>query len=144
MTEIRKYDSDYIEWLNELKNKIKSTQRKAAFQVNETIIKLYWEIGKELHEKQENLGWGNSVVDTLEKDLSTEFPDSKGFSRRNLFYMKGFYAFYWLEYEKVQQLVAQIPWGHNVLINFRNLQVNPFYQLVSTEKELSSPLQSKD
>ncbi len=113
---IQKYDSEYIEWLGELKQRIKNTQIKAALSANKEIIELYWEIGKELYEKQENQGWGNSVVDNLEKDLSSEFPDLKGFSRRNLFYMKGFYSFYKSDFSKVQQLVAQIPWGHNILI----------------------------
>jgi predicted nuclease of restriction endonuclease-like (RecB) superfamily len=56
------------------------------------------------------------MVDNLEKDLISEFPDLKGFSRRNLFYMKGFYSFYKGYFNQVQQLVAQIPWGHNILI----------------------------
>ncbi|MCW3788080.1 DUF1016 N-terminal domain-containing protein [Plebeiobacterium sediminum] len=95
---------------------MKRTQIKAVLSANKEVILLYWEIGKELYEKQENEGWGNSVVDSLEKDLIAEFPDLKGFSRRNLFYMKGFYSFYQSDFEKVQQLVAQIPWGHNILI----------------------------
>jgi predicted nuclease of restriction endonuclease-like (RecB) superfamily len=116
MTLKRKYDSEYTKWISELKNKIKRTQIKAALSANKEVIKLYWEIGRELYDKQENQGWGNSVVDNLEKDLIAEFPSLKGFSRRNLFYMKGFYSFYHEEFEKVQQLVAQIPWGHNILI----------------------------
>ncbi|TAJ13093.1 DUF1016 domain-containing protein [Marinilabiliaceae bacterium JC017] len=116
MTVKKRYDSEYTEWLRGLKSKIKSTQIKAALSANKEVIFLYWEIGKELYEKQENEGWGNSVVDSLEKDLIAEFPDLKGFSRRNLFYMKGFYSFYKSDFEKVQQLVAQIPWGHNILI----------------------------
>lgn len=116
MTVKKRYDSEYIDWLNGLKNRIKTTQIKAALSANKEIIELYGEIGKELYEKQENQGWGNSVVENLEKDLLTEFPDLKGFSRRNLFYMKGFYSFYKSDFEKVQQLVAQIPWGHNILI----------------------------
>lgn len=116
MTIEKKYDSEYLDWLIILKNRIKQTQIKAALSANREVILLYWEIGKELYEKQETQGWGNSVVDKLEKDLSAEFPDLKGFSRRNLFYMKGFYSFYHSSFEKVQQLVAQIPWGHNILI----------------------------
>jgi predicted nuclease of restriction endonuclease-like (RecB) superfamily len=112
----KRCDSEYNKWLRDLKDKIKRTQIKAALSANSEIIILYWEIGKELYEKQEDQGWGNSVVDNLERDLTAEFPDSKGFSRRNLFYMKGFYSFYKSGYEKVQQLVAQIPWGHNILI----------------------------
>lgn len=116
MTVKKRYDSEYIEWLGDLKSEIKRTQIKAVLSANKEVILLYWEIGKELYEKQENEGWGNSVVDSLEKDLVAEFPDLKGFSRRNLFYMKGFYRFYKSDFIKVQQLVAQIPWGHNILI----------------------------
>ncbi len=116
MTVKKRYDSEYVEWLGGLKKRIKGAQIKAALSANKEIIELYWEIGKELFEKQETQGWGNSIVDNLEKDLVAEFPDLKGFSRRNLFYMKGFYSFYKSDFEKVQQLVAQIPWGHNILI----------------------------
>jgi len=112
----KRYDSEYNKWLRDLKDRIKRTQIKAALAANSEIILLYWEIGKELYEKQEDQGWGNSVVDNLERDLSAEFPDLKGFSRRNLFYMKGFFSFYKSNFENVQQLVAQIPWGHNILI----------------------------
>ena len=112
----KKYDAAYIEWLQSLKAKIKSVQLKAVVSANQEIILLYWEFGKELYEKQEELGWGTSVVESLERDLKTEFPNVKGFSRRNLFYMKQFYVFYRIDFEKVQQRVAQIPWGHNVLI----------------------------
>ena len=116
MTVKKRYDSEYIEWLSGLKKRIKGTQVRAALSANKEIIELYWEVGKELYEKQENQGWGNSVVDNLERDLVAEFPGLKGFSRRNLFYMKGFYSFYKSHFKKVQQLVAQIPWGHNILI----------------------------
>lgn len=112
----KEYNSDYLKWLSSLKNRIKSVQVKAVLSANKEIIELYWQVGKELYEKQETKGWGNAIVESLEKDLATEFPDLKGFSRRNLFYMKGFYVFYKSDFEKVQQLVAQIPWGHNILI----------------------------
>lgn len=105
----KKYNSDYLKWLSSLKNRIKNAQVKAILSANKEIIELYWQVGKELYEKQETKGWGNAIVESLEKDLATEFPDLKGFSRRNLFYMKGFYVFYKSDFEKVQQLVAQIP-----------------------------------
>ncbi|MFV0593088.1 MAG: YhcG family protein [Draconibacterium sp.] len=124
MTPKEKYGSEYTDWLVKLKGRIKQTQLKAALSANRELIFLYWEIGKELHEKQETEGWGNSVVDKLEKDLAAEFPDLKGFSRRNLFYMKGFYLFYHNKFEKVQQLVAQIPWGHNILIFSKSGTIN--------------------
>lgn len=116
MTIEKRYDLEYNKWLRDLKARKNRTQIKAVLSANSEVIMLYWEIGKEMYEKQEVQGWGHSVVDNLEKDLSAEFPDSKGFSRRNLFYMKGFYSFYKSCFEKVQQLIAQIPWGHNILI----------------------------
>lgn len=112
----KRNDAEYIEWLQGLKAKIRSAQLQAAISANREVILLYWEFGKELYQKQEELGWGTSVVDSLEKDLKTEFPDVKGFSRRNLFYMKRFYTFYRDNFKFVQQLVAQIPWGHNIRI----------------------------
>ena len=113
---LEKQHKEYLEWLNKLKIKIGRAQIKAAISVNSELIKLYWEIGKELTEKQEIKGWGNAIVESLSKDLKNEFPNMKGFSRRNLFYMKSFYTFYNSDSEKVQQLVAQIPWGHNIKI----------------------------
>ncbi len=129
MAELNRYDTEYIGWLTQLKSRIKQTQIKATLSANKEIILLYWEIGKELFEKQENKGWGNSVVNNLEKDLLKEFPNIKGFSRRNLFYMKSFYNFYKSDFLKVQQVVAQIPWGHNILIfsKSKNIEESIFY-----------------
>ncbi|HED36748.1 MAG TPA: DUF1016 domain-containing protein [Ignavibacteria bacterium] len=120
---------EYLEWLNKLKSRIRRTQIKAALSVNSELIQLYWDIGKDLFEKQENKGWGNSVVENLSKDLKKEFPHMKGFSRRNLFYMKSFYSFYKSDFVKVQQLVAQIPWGHNIKIisKSKNIEEAIFY-----------------
>jgi len=74
--------------------------------------------------KQQKEGWGNAIVETLSKDLRKAFPEQKGFSKRNLFYMKSFYLFYESSFEKVQQVVAQIPWGHNVLIITKSKDIN--------------------
>ncbi len=133
---LEKQHKDYIEWLNELKDKIGKAQIKAAISVNSELIKLYWEIGKELFDKQD---WGNAVVETLSKDLKTEFPAMKGFSRRNLFYMKSFYLFYKTDFEKVQQLVAQIPWGHNIKIfsKLDNIEKAIFYLKETIENNWS-------
>lgn len=113
---ISNYNSEYLDWLQKIKIKIKNAQIKAAITVNTELVLLYFDIGNELYNKFELEGWGNSVVEKLESDLKSEFQDVKGFSRRNLFYMKRFYAFYCNEPTIVQQLVAQIPWGHNILI----------------------------
>jgi predicted nuclease of restriction endonuclease-like (RecB) superfamily len=116
MSVTKLYDSEYTEWLLNLKDKIRTTQLKAALSANSVVIRLYWELGKEIYEKHVISKWGNAVVDSLAADLKNEFPTIGGFSRRNLFYMKSFYMFYKEDFEKVQQLVAQIPWGHNIVI----------------------------
>ena len=116
---IEKYNTEYITWVKELKSLIQKTQIKASLAVNSELIGLYWNIGKSISEKIKRNKWGSSVVEELSKDLKTEFPNQKGFSRSNLFSMRKFYEFYSksnIEIEKIQQLVGQIPWGQNVVI----------------------------
>lgn len=111
--------SEYFNWVNDLKDKILSTQIKAAVSVNREMLCLYWEIGKSISVKLNESDWGSSIVDKLAKDLKDEFPSQKGFSRSNLFYMKKWFEFYSAEntdFEKVQQVVGQIPWGHHLVI----------------------------
>lgn len=111
--------NEYKKWVRELKNKILSKQIKAAISVNTELLNLYWEIGKSISEKLGGSEWGSSVVQNLSDDLKKEFPNQKGFSRSNLFYMRKWYEFYATEshnFEKVQQVVGQIPWGHHLAI----------------------------
>lgn len=112
--------SDYVKFMTSLKTKIRSAQIKGVIAVNRELIQLYWEIGKEILYKQNQEGWGSSVLERVAKDLQNEFPGVEGFSRRNVFRMRAFYQ----AYEQVPQAVAQlddlpifsIPWGHNALI----------------------------
>lgn len=106
-------DQSYQSWLTDLKERVKRAQLKAASAVNTELIQLYWHIGKSILGKQAELGWGTKVVDQLAKDLRQAFPDMKGFSPRNLKYMRAFAEAY-PKPSIVQQGVAQIPWGHNV------------------------------
>ncbi len=111
--------SAYKKWIEELKSEIQKSQIKAAISVNHALLDLYWRIGKSISEKISLGKWGTSVVENVSKDLRQFFPTQKGFSRSNLFSMRKWYEFYAnssIEIEKVQQLVGQIPWGHNVLI----------------------------
>lgn len=110
-----KVDAEYIAFLEQLKIKIKSAQIKAACAVNKELIIVYWEIGKGIAEKEKNEGWGSKVIDTLVSDLKEEFPHIKGFSRRNLFYMRRFAKAY-EDFGVMQQVAAQIPWGHTMLL----------------------------
>ncbi len=113
--------SDYRAWLDDVKITIRSTQIKAAFSVNEKMIQLYWYLGKMMEEKIQESHWGEGIIKRIASDLKTEFPHLSGFSRSNLFCMRQFYCFYCHADIKVQQLVGQIPWGHNILI-FRKLK----------------------
>ena len=124
--------TEYISWVNELKNLIQKTQIKAAISVNRELLGLYWTIGKSISEKVNKANWGSSVVEKLSKDLKVEFPNQKGFSRSNLFSMKKWFEFYSkseIDLEKVQQLVGQIPWGQNVVIisKSRSIEEALFY-----------------
>jgi predicted nuclease of restriction endonuclease-like (RecB) superfamily len=87
-------DSDYKKWLIELKSAIKQSQLKAAIAVNSQLILLYWDLGRQIVEKQEKAKWGTGFIDQLSKDLKAEFPEMGGFSADNLRYCKVFYSFY--------------------------------------------------
>ena len=102
-----KPDKAYKQWLLHLKERVRSAQIKAALKVNAELLALYWDIGKEILDKETNAGWGAKLVEQVAKDLSAEFPEVKGFSRRNLFYAKRFVDF-WSKSELVQQAVALI------------------------------------
>lgn len=101
----------YADWLADLKVRIHAAQQRAALAVNRELIGLYWQIGRDILQRQAEQGWGAKVIDRLAHDLRNAFPDMKGFSRRNLMYMRAF-AEAWPEPEFVQQAAAQLPWFH--------------------------------
>jgi predicted nuclease of restriction endonuclease-like (RecB) superfamily len=103
----------YASFLDGLKARIRAAQVKAALAVNTELVLLYWSIGRDILARQEKEGWGARVIDRLSADLHGAFPEMKGFSPRNLKYMRTF-AEAWPERRIVQQLVARLPWGHNV------------------------------
>ena len=105
----------YPELLAELKSQIVSARLNAALSVNRELVLLYWRIGSQILSRQELEGWGSKVIDRLADDLRHAFPEMKGFSSRNLKYMRALAEAYPDE-QFVQQVVAQIPWGHNVRI----------------------------
>jgi len=105
----------YKDFLEEIKERIYQSQYRALKAVNKELIKLYWEIGASIIEKQEQYGWGKSVVENLSKDLQKEFPGVKGFSMQNLWYMRQFYLEY-KENEKLQPLVGEISWSKHLVI----------------------------
>src|SRR5580658_8347219 len=105
----------YGQFLADLKGRIRAAQLRASLAVNRELVLLYWQIGRDIHDRQERENWGAKVIERLAADLKRAFPDMKGFSPRNLKYMRAF-GEAWPDEAIVQQLVAQIPWGHNVRI----------------------------
>ena len=105
-------EKDFKEIIKNIKQEIRTTQYKVAVQSNINLIPMYFRLGKILNDNYE---YGNKFIEEVSKDLKVEFPNSTGFSVRNLKYMKKFYLEYKDE-EVVQQLVAQVPWGHNIVL----------------------------
>jgi len=105
----------YIEFIKELKQKISSIKNKAALSINKTMIALYLDIGRDIVGKQNDLGWGRSIVEQMAKDLQKEFGERSGYSTQNLWYMRQFFLAY-KDNLNLQQLVGEIPWGQNILI----------------------------
>jgi predicted nuclease of restriction endonuclease-like (RecB) superfamily len=106
---------DYGHFLLELKDRIRQAQLRAALSVNRELVLLYWRIGRDILERQKLHGWGAKIIDRLASDLRTEFTEMKGFSPRNLKYMRAFAEAYPDE-AFVQQVAAQMPWFHNCVL----------------------------
>ena len=105
----------YSDWLAELKTRIHSAQQRATLAVNRELVLLYWQIGRDILVRQAEQGWGAKVIDRLAHDLRTAFPTMKGFSPRNLKYMRAF-AEAWPDTEFVQAVLAQLPWYHQLAL----------------------------
>ena len=126
----------YREWLEALKTNIQQSQIKVAIQVNSELLHLYWRIGKDIVQKQEQTQWGDGFLQTLSRDLQEAFPTMKGFSYRNLKYIRQWYLFYNQENIIGKQVVSQlemtlfnIPWGHHIMIiqRCKNISEALFY-----------------
>ena len=129
-------DSEFKNWVSQLKKDIRSTQIKAAIKVNTELLRLYWRMGADICEKQKSASWGDGWLKELSRELMAEFPDMKGLSHRNLQYIRQWYLFYNQRNTIVQQVVAQlgddkeqqhvaqiseevffsVPWGHHLYI----------------------------
>jgi predicted nuclease of restriction endonuclease-like (RecB) superfamily len=105
----------YADWLVDLKSRIHSAQQRAALAVNHELVSLYWQIGRDILARQASQGWGAKVIERLAHDLRTAFPEMKGFSPRNLKYMRAF-AEAWPDAEFVQAVLAQLPWYHQLAL----------------------------
>jgi len=104
----------YRELIERLKRRIRESQARAVMAVNIELVMLYWSIGREILDQQEAGGWGDDIVGRIAQDLAADIGSPRGFSRRNLFYMRRFAAI-WPEREKVPSVMAQITWtAHRV------------------------------
>lgn len=101
-------DGDYAEWIAELKHRYRSAQVKASIRVNAEKLLFNWELGRDLVQKKAEERWGAGVVEQVSLDLQREFPNTDGFSTRNIWYMKQWYLFYYQEDTKLQRPVAEI------------------------------------
>lgn len=143
---------DYADLLGKIKQRIRRGQAQAVFAANAELIRLYWDIGRMLHERQLQEGWGAAVIPRLSRDIRNELPDVKGFSERNIKRMLSFYREYSMlcderphavaqidKTQKVPQGVAQIPvdllwripWGHNILLMEKVKDVKTRYWYVT-------------
>lgn len=112
----------FKDWVNHLKQDIRSAQIKAAVRVNSELLHLYWQLGAEIIERQKEMTWGSGFLEELSHELMAEFPDMKGFSYRNIRSIKQWYLFYNEPYTIWQQVVSKlgeekffsIPWGHHL------------------------------
>ncbi len=109
---------DYPALLAEVKARVQAAQYAALRAVNKTLVRLYWDIGQLIVERQHSEGWGKGVVEQLSNDLRVAFPGVGGFSVQNLWYMRQFYQEYSAA-PKLQPLVGEIGWAHNLLIMSR-------------------------
>ena len=113
------HNEDYKKWLADLKLKVRTVQIKAAIVVNSEMLHFYWELGADIVVKQVESNWGDRFLTNLSRDLMNEFPDIKGFSKRNLELIRQWYLFYNDKSAIAKQAVSQlvhIPWGHNLAI----------------------------
>ena len=138
-------NSDFKQWLRELKTRIRQSQIKAAIKVNTELLHLYWDLGRDIAERRLDATFGSGFYKNLSKELMAEFPDMKGFSITNLNYCKQFYQFYSRDKKDHQQTtnanlpqlgedlqapsIFQIPWGHqkHIIYKCQSVQEALFY-----------------
>lgn len=116
--------TQYKTWIKELKQDFQRSQIKASIAVNSVLLEFYWNLGNDIVEKQKEHKWGSGFLEQLSRDLMAEFPDTKGFSKRNLELIRKWHLFWKQAVSQIESLntkqvvsqILQIPWGHNIAI----------------------------
>ena len=137
MSDLMHIDAEYADWIREINNRFRKSQIKAAVQVNDTMLKFYWSLGRDIVQRECENHYGKGFFKKLSGDLQKAIPDVKSFSVTNLHYMKWFYELYptvnlpqaEVDFSKLkdesnfpqlgddlQECIFRIPWGHNKLI----------------------------
>lgn len=107
--------ADYADWLADIKTRVTAARQRAALAANAELIRLYWQIGRDILERQTRQGWGSKVIERLARDLREAFPEMKGFSSSNVKYMR-YFAEHCPEMRFGQQPADQLPWFHLVTL----------------------------
>lgn len=105
----------YARTLGEIKRRIQEERLRVVLAANSAMVRLYWDVGRVILERQRHEGWGARVIDRLSVDLREAYPDMHGLSPRNLRYMRAFAAA-WPDRSIVQRVVAQLPWRQNIAL----------------------------
>lgn len=108
-------DLTYVDWLKNVKERIRLARVKVALAANSELLDFYWDLGKMMVESSSSAKWGNNWMNEMSVDLRKEFPDMDGFSKTNLYNIRRLYTFY-KDDEFFHQLGGKIPWRHNVEI----------------------------
>jgi predicted nuclease of restriction endonuclease-like (RecB) superfamily len=129
-------NNEYIEFINDIKTTIVKANIKVVRTINSSLIELYYEIGKAIVKRQSKSKWGDGVLKSIEQDIKIAFPNLKGFSSRNLIYMKQLYKF--VDGKLItQRLVAQLPWRHLISLMDKKLPIDQTYFYINKSIENS-------
>ena len=126
-------DAEYIAWLQEIKGRYQRIRSRIALQANYGTLEFNWLLGRDLVEKKAEQRWGGGVVEQLSLDMRAAYPDIKGFSSRNLWYMKQWYLFYrgdTQRLEKLHQLGAEIASPNRITAILDNGEMLPLFGIV--------------
>lgn len=109
-------DKNYTDWVADLSKRYRSSQIKAAVSVNEELLKFYWSLGRDIVERQAENKYGKGFFNMLSRDLKSALPEAKGFSPKNLYYIRRFYLLYSGNFPQVEGNLFKLPWGHHKIL----------------------------